>query len=53
MNEGIAEINRLLREVAEHMKTGTTPDTRKAVTKLERIAALAATMALTLKAGRR
>jgi hypothetical protein len=53
MNEGIGEIKRLLHEVAEHLKTGATADTRKAVTKLERIAALAATLALTLKAGRR
>jgi hypothetical protein len=53
MNEGIGEINRLLHEVAEHMKTGTTADTRKAVAKLERIAALASTLALTLKTGRR
>jgi hypothetical protein len=53
MNEGIGEINRLLHEVAEHLKTGATADTRKAVAKLERIAALAATLALTLKAGRR
>jgi hypothetical protein len=53
MNEGIGEISRLLNEVAEHLKTGTTADARKAIAKLERIAALASTLALTLKAGRR
>ena len=53
MNESINEIKRLLHEIVEHVKTGTTSDTRKAVTKLERIAALASTLALTLKAARR
>jgi len=36
MNESISEIQRLLGEVAEHLKTGTAADTRKAVAKLER-----------------
>jgi hypothetical protein len=36
-----------------YLKAGTTADTRKAVVKLERIAALAATSALTIKAARR
>jgi hypothetical protein len=53
MNENIAEIQRLLQETIEHPKAGTTPDTRKAVTKLERIAAVASTLALTLQAARR
>jgi hypothetical protein len=53
MNEGIKEIQRLLHEIAEHLKAGTTADTRKAVAKLERIAALASTLALTVKAARR
>jgi hypothetical protein len=53
MNEGINEIRRLLLEIAEHLKAGTTADTRKAVAKLERIAALASTLALTVKAARR
>jgi hypothetical protein len=43
MNERINEIQRLLREVADHLKTSTPADTRKAVAKLERIAALAST----------
>ena len=53
MNESISEIQRLLQEIVDHLKAGTTPDTRKAVTKLERIAALASTVALTLQAARR
>ena len=53
MKEGINEIQRLLHEIAEHLKAGTTADTRKAVAKLERIAALASTLALTVKAARR
>ena len=53
MNESIIEIKRLLEEIVVHLKTGTTADTRKAVTKLERIAALASTLALTIQAARR
>ena len=53
MNEGISEIKRLLHEIVEHLKTGTTADSRKAVAKLERIAALASTLALTMQAARR
>ena len=53
MNEGIKEIQQLLHEIAEHLKAGTTADARKAVAKLERIAALALTMALTVKSARR
>ena len=53
MNESISEIKRLLGQVAEHLKTGTPADTRKAAAKLERIAALASTLALTVKAARR
>ena len=53
MNESISEIQRLLREAAEHLKTGTPADTRRAAAKLERIAALASTLALTVKAARR
>jgi hypothetical protein len=50
MNESISEIQRLLQEVADHLKSGT--QTRKAVAKLERIAALALTFALTIRARR-
>lgn len=53
MNESISEIQRLLQEIADHLKAGTTPDTRRAVTKLERITALASTLAFTLQAARR
>jgi hypothetical protein len=53
MNEGISEINRLLQEIVGHLKAGTTADTRKAVVKLERITALASTLALTIQAARR
>jgi hypothetical protein len=53
MNDSIKEIERLLREVADHLRAGTPADARKAVAKLERIAALASTLALTVKAARR
>lgn len=53
MNESISEIQRLLQEIVGHVTAGTPTDTRKAVTKLERIAALASTLALTLRAARR
>ena len=53
MNETITEIKRLLQEVVEHLKAGTTADTRKAVTKLERIATQASTLAQTIQAARR
>jgi hypothetical protein len=52
MNESISEIQRLLQEIADHMKLGTKTDTRKAVAKLQRIAALASTLALTIQARR-
>ena len=53
MNGSISEIRQLLQEIADHLTSGTTTDTRKAVTKLERIAALASTLALTIRAARR
>jgi hypothetical protein len=52
MNESISEIEALLQEVVVHLKAGSTADTRKAITKLERISALASTLALTIKAAR-
>jgi hypothetical protein len=52
MNESISEIQRLLQEIADHLKSDTKPDTRKAVAKLERIAALSSTLALTIGARR-
>ena len=52
MNE-ISEIKRLLAEAEERLKTGAPPDTRKAAEKLERVAALVTTLALTLRSARR
>lgn len=49
MNETINEIQRLLTEIAAHLNAGTKMDARKAVAKLQRIAALASTSALTLQ----
>jgi fructose 1,6-bisphosphatase len=40
MNESISEIQRFLQEINDHLKAGTMMDKRKAVAKLERIAAL-------------
>lgn len=40
MNESINEMQKLLREVAEHLSTGSKMDARNAVAKLQRIAAL-------------
>ena len=53
MNEGISEIQKLLQEIVGLLKAGTTTDTRKAVAKLERIAAVASTLALTIQTARR
>ena len=50
MNDSIGEIQRLLQEIADHLTSGTKTDTRKAVAKLEQIAALASTLALTIQA---
>ena len=50
MNDSIGEMQRLLQEIADHLTSGTKTDTRKAVAKLERIAALASTLALTIHA---
>jgi hypothetical protein len=52
MNESLSEIQRLLRETADHLNSGTKNDSRKAVMKLQRIAALASTMAFTIQAQR-
>ena len=53
MNESISEIQRLLQEIVGHVKAGTLTDKRKAVAKLERIAALASTLSPTIQAARR
>ena len=52
MNESIGEIQRLLREIVAHLNSGTKTDARRAVAKLERIAALASTAALTIQVQR-
>ena len=52
MNESISEIQRLLREIVAHLSSGTKTDARRAVAKLERIAALASTAALTIQVQR-
>ena len=49
MND-LQEIQDLLREIVEHLKADTKADKRKAIGKLERIAAVASTFAFTLKA---
>ena len=49
MND-LAEMQQLLKETADLLKRGSKPEKRKAVVKLERIGALAGTLALTLKA---
>jgi hypothetical protein len=52
MTESINETQRLLQEIAAHMSSGTKTDALKAVAKLERIAALASTAALTTQVQR-
>jgi hypothetical protein len=49
MNESISEMQKLLREVAEHLRAGSKTDARNADAKLQRIAALASTSALTIR----
>jgi hypothetical protein len=52
MTESINEIQRLLEEIVAHLRSGTKTAARKAVAKLERIAALASTAALTIQVQR-
>ena len=52
MNESIVTMDRLLREVAGHLKAGTKSDKSAAVLKLQRISAIASTMAITVKLAR-
>jgi hypothetical protein len=52
MNESVREIQQLLQEIAAHLAANTKMDTRKAAAKLERIAALASTSALTIQVQR-
>jgi hypothetical protein len=52
MNDSIGEMRRLLEEIVGHLKTGTNSEEQKAVTKLQRIVAVASTMILTLQVQR-
>jgi hypothetical protein len=52
MNDNISKIQRLLQEIVEHLSADTKVDARKAVTKLEQIAALATIPALTIQVRR-
>ena len=52
MNESIAQLDGLLRDVVDHLKAGTKPDRRAAVLKLDRLAAVATTLAFTIKSTR-
>lgn len=49
MNEVITEIHKLTQEIAGLLSSGAKTDARKAVVKLQRIAALASTSALTIE----
>lgn len=49
MGENIEEMQRLLKETVEHLQAGGKSDRRKAVDSLNRLAAIATTMALTLQ----
>lgn len=49
----MSNMQRLLVEVAQHLKSAAKPEQSAAVAKLERIAALASTLAFTIRAARR
>lgn len=49
MNESTNEMQKLLREIAEHLSVNSKMDARNAAAKLHRIAALASTLALTIQ----
>ncbi len=51
-NESLSEMLGLLQEVDGYLKSGTKADMRKAITKLDRIVALASTLALTIQTRR-
>lgn len=53
MNDSVAEMQKLLEEISEHLKTMGKPAQTAAVAKLERIAALSSTLAFTIQAARR
>ncbi len=48
--DDLAQMQHLLKETAEFLQSGSKADKRKAVVKLDRIGAIAGTLALTLKA---
>jgi hypothetical protein len=52
MDTGIGAMHELLDEVAQHMRSARKSDKTAAVAKLNRIAALATTLAFTIQAGR-
>jgi hypothetical protein len=52
IDESLGEMMALLHDVASHLKSGTKPDMHMAVTKLNRIVALASTLALTIQTRR-
>lgn len=45
----LGEMQRLLSEIAELVKSGTRPDKRKAASKLQEIAAIATTLGFTIQ----
>ena len=45
----LGEMQRLLGEIAELLKSGSKPDRRKAATKLQEIAAIATTLGFTIQ----
>ena len=45
----LAEMQRLLQEIAELMATGRKPDRRKAADKLQNVAAIASTLGFTIQ----
>ena len=47
--DSLRQIEELLQHVAEHLKSGTKAERRAAVQKLERISAIATTLAFTLQ----
>ena len=53
MDQSLVEMHRLLAEIEEHLKSGAKPHKSAAVAKLERLAAVATTLALTIQAARR
>ena len=51
-NDGIRQLELLLREVVEHLKEPNPSNKRVAIHKLERVSSLAATLAATVRAQR-